>query len=126
MAQADLDKDGANELILAGVNNGEHQATVVVLDPLRVSGLMTPPKMRDQRFRLLDMQAANEKAVVLFPRSCISSGLPYTRAPDLHVTRDRIIAEVAEGEDESGAGFVYELDYGLHVLSIVPNGGRVM
>lgn len=66
--------------------------------------------MRDQRFRLLDMQAAKEKAVVLFPRSCISTGLPYTRASGLHVTGDRIIVEVAEGEDESGAGFVCEMD----------------
>jgi len=71
------------------------------------------------------MPAAKKKAVVLFPRNCISTGLPYTRARTLYVTKDRIIVEVAEGPDESGAGIIYELDYGLRVMSVVPDSVRI-
>ncbi len=71
------------------------------------------------------MQAANERAVVLFPRRCISTGRLYTRAAGLEVTRDRIIVEVAGAEGQAAAGFVYELDYALNVLSIVPTGVEV-
>jgi hypothetical protein len=127
MGQADLDGDGRNELLLAGVNNGNHQATLVVLDPWKIIGLMTPTEMQDQRFRLLDMLPAKEKAVVFFPRSCISRGQPYTRVAGLHITRDRLVVDVSEGTVERDSpGFVYELDYALNVVNLVPNGVGVM
>jgi hypothetical protein len=75
---ADLDGNGRIQLLLGGVNNGNHQATLVVLDPLKVSGIVTPKEMTDPRFELLSMSAANERAVILFPRSCLSTGQPYT------------------------------------------------
>jgi len=40
----------------------------------------------------------------------------------LHVNKDRIIAAVSEGMAETDAGFIYELDYNLRVISVVPNG----
>jgi hypothetical protein len=39
MGQADLDGDSNKEVLLAGVNNASRQATLVVLDPLTISGL---------------------------------------------------------------------------------------
>lgn len=125
MAQSDLDGDGRNELLLAGVNNGDHQATLVVLDPWSISGLMTPVEMKDQRFRLVDMPPAKEKAVVLFPRSCISKGKPYTRVKALLVLRDRLLVVTAEGVAMDDPGFTYELDYSLRPVNVVPSGDGV-
>jgi hypothetical protein len=47
---------------------------------------------------------------VFFPRNCISAGQRYTRVFGIWVTPDRILAHVAEGEDESLPGFAYEFD----------------
>lgn len=126
LVQADLDGDGRKELLLGGVNNGNHQATLVVLDPLKVSGLVTPKEMADHRFELLNMPAAREKAVILFPRSCISKGQPYTRVRAVHVTGDRVIVEVAEGTNAGDLGFVYEFDYGLNPVQVTPEHVAVM
>lgn len=126
-AQADLSGRGKKHVLLAGVNNGDHQATLVVLDPLKVIGLVTPKEMTDHRFELLEMEGAKEEAVVLFPRSCIGMGQHYTRAKTLHVTKDRIVVEVAEGTTESrDPGFVYEFDYGLNVVNVAPSSDAVM
>jgi hypothetical protein len=127
LGMADLDHNGRKLLLLTGVNNGNHQATLVVLDPLNVVGPMTPKEMRDHRFELLGMPPAKERAVVFFPRSCISLGQPYTRAGALRVTKDRVIVEVAEGVAEAeGPGFVYEFDHDLGVLNVTPQGLGVM
>lgn len=123
---ADLDRDGRKVLVLAGVNNANHQATLVVLDPLKVVGLTTPKEMLDHRLELIGMPPARERAVVFFPRSCISHGQPYTRASVLNITRERLVVHVAEGTAEESAGFVYELDYGLNVISVTPDGVGVM
>jgi hypothetical protein len=119
LAQADLDGDGTNELLAAGVNNGDHQATLVVLNPWEVSGLMTPVEMTDERFRLVDMPPAKERAVVLFPRSCVSKGQAYTRVASLVVHKDRIVLVVAEQPAMDGPGFIYELGYSLQTLTVV-------
>ena len=37
-ARADLDHDGMDELLLAGVDNGRHQACLLVFDPTNVNG----------------------------------------------------------------------------------------
>jgi len=117
----DLNHDGRKELVLAGVNNGMHQATLVVLDPLKIVGLMTPKEMLDHRFEIMDMAAAKEESVVFFPRSCISRGQPFTRAHSLRVTNERVIVTVAEGYNEGYPGFDYQLDYGLNVVDIGPD-----
>ena len=125
LEQVDLDGDGRNELLLAGVSNGEHRAVLIVLNPWDISGQVTPVQMQDQGFRLVGMAEAHEKAFVLFPRSCISKGKPYTRATNLYVTADRVVVPVAEGTADVNPGFVYELDYGLRTLKVVPTGDEV-
>ena len=121
--QVDLDRSGRRYLLLAGVNNGNHQATLVVLDPLKISGVVTPTEMKDHRFELLNMTPAREKAVVLFPRSCMSADQPYTRVSNLQVSKDRIVVTVSEGVVESAQGFVYEFDYDLQTVNVVPGNG---
>jgi hypothetical protein len=71
------------------------------------------------------MPAAQEKAVVFFPRSCISRGELYTRVQSLRVTTERIVITTAEGVDMQGPGFVYELDYGLRVQQVTPDTAEV-
>jgi hypothetical protein len=121
--KAQLDGDGREQLLLAGVNNGDHQATLVVLDPLKVVGVVTPVEMRDRRFALLNMAPAHEKAVVLFPRSCISVGAPYTRAKFMSVSDDRITVVVSEGPaEQQDPGFIYEFDRALHIVGVQAEG----
>jgi hypothetical protein len=124
---ADLANDGHMDILMAGVSNGNHQATLVALDPLQVVGLMTANEVRDERYRLLGMQPANEKAVVLFPRSSFSAGQDYTRVIHLRVTKERLLVYVAEGEGEGApAVLLYELDNGLHVMDLTPLSSEVL
>jgi hypothetical protein len=124
MAQADLDGDGKEEVLLAGVNNGYHTATLVVLEPGKMSGRVTPQEMQDPRFRLLDMAAAHEKVVILFPRSCLSQGQRYTRANGLWLSPDRIRVDVNEStlDTSRDPGFYYEFDNKLDVVAVTTVG----
>jgi hypothetical protein len=120
-AQADLDRDGREELLLAGVNNGNHAATLVVLDVRGIVGQVSPTEMNDIQYGIRGMAPARQKRVVFFPRSCIARGQPYNRAAALRITKDRILVTVAEGISETaGPDVVYQLDYEFKVTSVVP------
>jgi len=68
MAQSPAGDVGAPRLIAGGVNNGDHCATLVVLDPFVMRGVSTPVRLRDDGFRLLlDLPEGHEEVVVLFP-----------------------------------------------------------
>jgi DNA-binding winged helix-turn-helix (wHTH) protein len=120
LAQADVDGDGRNELLAGGVNNGEHAATLVALDPARTTGLTTPTEMKDQTFRLLGMAEAREKAVVIFPRSCVSKGSAYTRLVELRVTPHRIVSVAAEDFKTAPAAITYQFDHHLNLTDAEP------
>lgn len=121
LTQATLRSRDHPSVLLGGVNNGYHQATLVSLNPWQVSGVSTPKNLPDWRFELIGMRAAQEEGVILFPRSCISRGQPYTRVMEVRVTPDRIVATVTEGpHEERDPRIVYELDYGLQVVNVVP------
>ena len=77
-------------------------------------------------FQLLKMQSAKEKAVVFFPRSCISLSQHYTRVARLAVSNERIVVDVAEGEDQRAPGFVYEFDYSLHLVNVTATGTQTL
>jgi hypothetical protein len=120
-AQAHIDGSTQPYVLLAGVNNGNHQATLVVLDPWAIKGQATPMNLQDSRFQLQGFAPAKEKAVIFFPRSCISRGQPYTRVQRLRVTAGRIIAEVAEGPaEEIFPPLVYEFDLNLRLVHLTP------
>lgn len=125
LGKADLDGDGSEEVILGGVNNGNHQATLVVLDPWSMRGPSTPAVMDDNRFRIIGMPAAKEKAVVFFPRTVVSAKEGYTRVSEVRVLPDRIVVIVAEGMDEGAPHIVYELSYDLRVVALSPDNGVV-
>jgi hypothetical protein len=123
MAQADLDGDGNQEILLTGVNNGYNLATLVVLDAHRLSGASPTPEGDPHRFQSLGPGV--EKAVVLFPRSCLARQAAFTRAQALWTSKDRIVVLVLQGtsddEHNSPGYLVYELDYKLNVLGVTPS-----
>jgi excisionase family DNA binding protein len=121
LTQADLDHNGSKQLLLGGVNNGSHQATLVILDPLKISGAVSAAKMEDHRFEIVNMKPANERAVVFFPRSCVSTGQTYNRVGWVYVTKDRIVVVVSESSIDDGPGFIYQLDFDLRVINVVPS-----
>lgn len=123
--QADLNHDGRLKVLLAGVSNGDHRAALVVLDPLKVSGVTTRLDIEDRRFALRDMPEAKEEAVILFPRSCLAVGKPYTRVVTLAVTQERIFAAIVEGEQDPGiATFGYEFDHQLNPIEVKTLGSH--
>lgn len=96
----------------------------MVLDPVKMSGLATPKNMRDHRFELLGMPAARERAVILFPRSCLGLGQPFTRVRSVLVTKARIVVSVAESMNETNDNqIVYEMDHSLNVVNVEPGNG---
>jgi hypothetical protein len=119
VAHADLNGDGVQEILLAGVNNGFRQATMVIFDSRNVCGCSSQPGRQ-----ILDLPAGTEKAVVLFPRTCVSKEASYNRVVEMIVTRERrIMLAVAEGVSESKnpGVMIYELDFQLNVLNARPD-----
>ncbi|HEV2402518.1 MAG TPA: hypothetical protein VGS27_36650 [Candidatus Sulfotelmatobacter sp.] len=73
LALADLDGDGRQEILAAGIANGyDHQATLVVLDPDRVYGASSEVR---PEFQIHGMGAARERLILLFPRSDLNRAL---------------------------------------------------
>jgi len=119
VAHADLNNDGVEEILLAGVNNGYRLATLVIFDARNVSGASSQPGRQ-----IFGFPPGTEKAVVLFPRSCVSKNAPYNRTMELRITREqRIVLAVCEGvsEQRNPGVMIYELDYGLRVVNCRPD-----
>jgi hypothetical protein len=113
---------GAEPRIIAGgVNNGEHRATLVVLNPFAMKGASTPSQMRDQAYRLLDMPEASEDAVVIFPRSCLSAAEPYTRVSELEADSQAVRVKVTESHDLSARIIYYDFDPALGLKRVLPS-----
>jgi hypothetical protein len=118
MVLADLDGDGKEEIVAAGVNNDYRQATLVVLDPDRVFG--ESAEVRDQ-FQIHGMGAAQERLRLLFPRSDLNTALySYNIAGDLSVTQSSIRLTVWECIIPAGCQVWYEFDKSLHLVSAYP------
>ena len=77
MAAKDLDGNGIPELLLTGVSNGYNAATLVVLDPLKMSGAS---KEELPKFQILDQGDPVERARLLFPAPANLARRNTTRA----------------------------------------------
>jgi hypothetical protein len=99
LAERSAGVGAAPRLIAGGVNNGEHRATLVILDPFAMKGASTPSRMRDQQFRLLDLPEAHEELVILFPRTCLSRNEPYTRVREIDADEHGVRVMVMESHD---------------------------
>jgi len=110
------DPRGSPRLVAAGVNNGEHQATLVELDPFALSGPSTPSQMKDQRFRLLDMPEAHGEIVALFPRTCLSKDAPYTRVGSIEAHEGGfVVIEIEDYKGDSNRLVYYDFDSSLRL-----------
>jgi len=121
LAQVDVDGEGKNELLAGGANNAEHDATLVVLDPLQINGCSTPRSVLDPALRLMNIPEAHEKAVILFARGCVGKFSPYIRIKHLWVTASRIVATVVDDYSEvNPAAINYEFDHRLNLVAMTP------
>lgn len=113
---ADLEGDGTEEILAAGVNNAYGRATLVVLD--RVDGASQGPP--GSPLQLEDFGPAHEKAVVFFPRSCLTEKFePYNRAVNLTVNGDLIEVQVSQAHYEHGPYVIYQLSRKLEVIGLI-------
>ncbi len=108
----DLDGDGVDEILLADVNNGYWKPTLVVLDPRHVAGASTQPEGDEHQLQKFEL--GKEKAVVLFPRSCINllSG-DRNVARLLTVGGGQIRIEVIENRYDRACSIIYTLNRNL-------------
>jgi len=122
MDHADVDGDGIEEVLLAGVNNGEGRATLVILDPRRVSGASTQPPGHPTQLRGFGPGA--EKAVVLFPRSCVTEKqhYPFNYAGEVSAGARLITVQVSEWLNGHGPRLWYRLDPNLSVTRVTASG----
>lgn len=119
VAHADLNGDGVEEILLAGVNNGYRLGTLVIFEARSVSGASSQPGRQ-----IFGFPPGSEKAVVLFPRTCVSKDASYNRVLELRITRERrIVIAVAEGVSEARnpGVMIYELDFNLNVVNCRPD-----
>jgi len=121
MGFADLDGDGKQKLLLAGVNNAEHAATLLVFDPDKVGG--TPQELAEPQSGFQGMPRGTDLATVFFPRTCLALAGPkqeaYNRVTNLIVTKERLQVQVSLGTNPVDArANLYDLDYDLRVRSI--------
>jgi hypothetical protein len=112
---ADLDGDGRQEILAAGISNGYHQATLVVLDPDRVFGASTEAARPE--IQIHGMGVAQERFRLLFPRSDLNKTLSvYNEGQDTTVENGRIRFSVKEC-DRPGCLVWYEFDRNFDLLS---------
>jgi hypothetical protein len=120
MVLADLDGDGREEIIAAGVSEYDHQATLVVLDPERVFGASTEVR---PGFQIHGMGVAQERLRLLFPRSDLNRALfQFNVAMDPTVEHGSLRLTVAECITPLGCFIYYEFDKNFHLIAAYAGG----
>jgi hypothetical protein len=120
MEVLDLDRDGTKEIILAGVSNGRHSATVVILDPFKMRGASQEDTAG---FQLLDMGVAREKQRVWLPRSCMNRQFrPFPYVTGLVASGEEIRVDTTEWtEGDSVASVSFHLDPAARLRQAAPS-----
>lgn len=123
IALADLDGDGKEEIIAAGVANGyDHQATLVVLDPDSAFGASAEIH---PEFQIHGMGVAQEKLRLLFPRSDLNRALfQFNLAMDPIVEHGNLRLTVAEciTPMPPACQIWYEFDKNFHLIAAYAGG----
>lgn len=120
MILADLDGDGRQEIIVAGVSEYDHQATLVVLDPDRVFGAS---KETRPGFQIHGMGDAQERLRLLFPRSDLNRALfQFNVAIDPTFENGVLRLRVAECITPLGCHIWYEFDKNFHLIAAYAGG----
>ena len=117
MDLADLDGDGAEEVLLGGISNGYQAATLVVLDPLNLGGASLE---ENPEYQLEGLGPGKEKARLLFARTCINRKFDmYNWVEDLAVQQHSIKIGLKERLDFSRASVIYHLNRNLDLTDLV-------
>ena len=121
LALADLDGNGRQEIIAAGVDNGyDHQATLVVLDPDRLSGASSEA---NPSFQLHGMGTAQERLRLLFPRSDLNRALyQYNKATELSFARGHVRVSVMECIAPLACRIWYEFEKDFRLIAAFAGG----
>lgn len=121
LALADLDGDGRNEIIATGVDNGyDHQATLVVLDPDRLSGASSEA---NPSFQLHGMGMAQERLRLLFPRSDLNRALyQYNEAAELSFEHGHLRVSVMECIAPLACRIWYEFERDFRLIAAYAGG----
>jgi hypothetical protein len=121
MVLADLDGDGREEIVAAGIANGyDHQATLVVLDPDRVFGASTEVR---PEFQIHGMGLAQERLRLLFPRSDLNKALfQYNQAIEPTVEHGSLRLTVLECMTPPGCHIWYEFDKNFRLIAAYAGG----
>ncbi len=119
MLTADLDNDGAPEILLGGVNNGYEAAVLVVLPGSGFGGASR--QRRGREFQILSFPEAREKAVVVFPRSCLNLAETFSKVRLLGFPAGNIKVNVQHMEGDDQCEVVYMLDRHLRLISAYPS-----
>ena len=115
---ADLNGDGREEIIATGISNGYRQATLIVLDPDRLSGASYEPARPD--LQIHGMGIAHERLRLLFPRSDLNrASALYNQAQEANVLDGRIALAVLECQQIPRCFIRYEFDPAFHLRSAV-------
>ena len=116
---ADLEGNGKQEIIATGVAHGyDSQATLIVLDPERVSGASKEVK---PEYRMPGVRTAQERLRLLFPRSDLnraSFGYNYAAAPTIQ--DGRLGVSVMECLAPIGCPIRYRFDRNLNLIAAYP------
>jgi hypothetical protein len=104
------------EILVGGVSNGYHQATLVALDPDNLQGA-SKEEARPE-IQLHGFGEAHEVKRLLFPRSCINlAEEAYNHVVGITATRTGIQVEVRECYERLGCDVWYAFDGSLRLVS---------
>ena len=122
LALADLDGDGRQEIVATGISNGYHQATLIVLDPDRISGASLEAARPE--LQIYGMGIAHERLRLLFPRSDLNKALfVYNAAGEAAVAKGSIEISVKECLQPPGCLMWYQFDRQFHLLTAYADEG---
>jgi hypothetical protein len=117
---ADLDGDGREEILAAGISEYDHQATLVVLDPDKVFGASTEER---PEYQIHGMGVAQERMRLLFPRSDLNRAMfQFNMAMDPKVEPGSIRLTVAECITPLGCHIWYEFDKTFRLIAAYAGG----
>ncbi|MBM3749139.1 MAG: hypothetical protein FJW34_25525 [Acidobacteria bacterium] len=116
MDLADLNGDGTEEILLAGISNGYHCATLVVLDPGDLGGASIE---ENPDYQLQGFAPGREKTRLLFPRTCINRKLYQYNWPNgVDFSGGRIKVTVREREHVLDPAILYYFDRQLRLIGL--------
>ncbi|HTT33547.1 MAG TPA: hypothetical protein VMH48_08090 [Methylomirabilota bacterium] len=121
MVVADLDGDGKEEIIAAGVAHGyDSQATMVVMDADRMSG--ASKEVQQPEFQIHGKGMAQERLRLLFPRSDLNrASFRSNHAIEPTFQDGNLRLKVLECLAPIGCPLDYEFDKNFHLIAVSPS-----